>query len=1086
MTSYRLGLDIGTNSIGWCALTLDEDDNPSGLLDCGVRVMSSNEAPAGLSPKNSSLAAERRRARGQRRRRDRFLRRKKALMCTLVKSGLMPEDEAARKELEKLDPYFLRGEAATEQVSLFELGRLLFHLNQRRGFKSNRLAGSKEGEETSTKVAIKKLENELGHGATLGQYLSARHNRNKEGKLDRDGNPLSSAKIQTVRFRPEVQGAKNLYDFYPTRQMVEREIDQIWEKQREFHPEGVLTDDLLKKLKRIIIDQRDLKKPVVGRCSRRPDEEIVERYDLKIPIDNGERIPKAHPLFQRFRILQDTANLEIVRPGRRPQKLTIEQRDKIKAMLKERTAHTIKFEQMGKAIKLPDDARFNFENGIRKGFESDQVSALLSNKKHFGSAWKGFSLDKQIEIVEHLLFVEEEGALIKYLCETHGIDPEAADRISDVRLPQGYGNLGRGVLAELVSVMEKESVDSSIEETGEVFDSPITYDKALDKLGLHHSNDNVEKLRKLPYYGEILTRHVVSNSEAPEGSQDRIGRISNPTVHIGLNQVKKLVNSLIDRYGTPKQIVVELSRDLKNSRKRKEEIQREQKENRERNFEILRSLEKLGKGQNQNLEPTPGNLLIMRLFYELKKSGMPVCIYSGKPISMGMLFSGEVEVDHILPFSRTLDDSFANKILCTRESNRRKGNQTPAEAWSGEELEKIAMRAGDLIRKKSWRFAPDAMERFEETHDFIQRQLTDTQYMSRISRVYLQHVCERVDVTPGRLTALLRGKWGLNNILQSHNSEGEGQFKNRNDHRHHAVDAFVIACTDRRTLQRVSSISAISEEQGLTRLFDGGEFPEPFAGFRDALREKLQTVVISHKPDHGISRRKSTAGSTSGRLLEETAYGCVKENAEGYNLVTRKPITSLFETELKHIRDEKIRNTVIEYVKNKKEAGIKFEDALVEFGKENNIRRVRILKKDESAIVIDHGEKHSKSYIPGENHCIEIYELPDGSWKGEGVTVYNANKKGFKPKWRLTNPHAKLIMRVHKGDMLKVDFGDGIMYAKVCILEPSANRLILASHNEAGKLKTRHKDLEDPFRYYMKSYSVLKDAGAVLVKVNPT
>src|SRR5690606_17483528 len=168
-------------------------------------------------------------------------------------------------------------------------------------------------------------------------------------------------------------------------------------------------------------------------------------------------------------------------------------------------------------------------------------------------------------------------------------------------------------------------------------------------------------------------RHVISRPDAPEGSQERIGRVPNPTVHIGLNQLRKVVNALIDRYGPPVEIVIELARELKLNAERKKEIQRENRENEARNAARSAELAALG------LADTHGNRLLLRLYEELPADER-VCVFSGTPISKQMLFSGAIEIEHILPYSRTLDDSFMNKVLCAREANRVKGNRAPAEA----------------------------------------------------------------------------------------------------------------------------------------------------------------------------------------------------------------------------------------------------------------------------------------------------------------------------------------------------------------------------------------------------------------------
>src|SRR3546814_17553360 len=88
--------------------------------------------------------------------------------------------------------------------------------------------------------------------------------------------------------------------------------------------------------------------------------------------------------------------------------------------------------------------------------------------------------------------------------------------------------------------------------------------------------------------------------------------------------------------------------------------------------------------------------------------------------------------------SSDLDDSAANKVIAHRSCNREKGNQTPWEKWGGTpRWDAIAEQVAHLDKRKQWRFAPDAMERFEKDGGFIARQLTDKQYLARMARTYL-------------------------------------------------------------------------------------------------------------------------------------------------------------------------------------------------------------------------------------------------------------------------------------------------------------------------------------------------------------
>ena len=209
---YRLGLDLGSNSIGWFVIWLDDNGKPCGLGPGGVRIF-----PDGRDPQSkASNAASRRVARGMRRRRDRYLKRRERLMEQLVVFGLMPADEAERKKLEECDPYELRAHALDRRLPLHHVGRALFHLNQRRGFRSNRKTDGGDNETGPIKEAVANLGNALeAEGArTLGEFLWRRHRERR-----------------SVRVRNTGTATKTAYDLYPSRVMLEEEFDAIWKAQ---------------------------------------------------------------------------------------------------------------------------------------------------------------------------------------------------------------------------------------------------------------------------------------------------------------------------------------------------------------------------------------------------------------------------------------------------------------------------------------------------------------------------------------------------------------------------------------------------------------------------------------------------------------------------------------------------------------------------------------------------------------------------------------------------------------------------------------------------------------------------------------
>ena len=224
MKKYRLGIDLGATSLGWSILGLNEKKEPINLLNMGVRIF-----PDGREAKSSEpLNVKRREHRGTRRNRDRYLQRRTNLMNYLIENDLMPKNERERKEFEKLNPYFLRVKGLDEKLSLYEFGRAIFHLNQRRGFKSNRKLDASDKDTTNMKKAIEELKQEMKKtkSRTIGEYL---FNLNKDLPKDKQHHRIP------LRVKTTIEKSKNVYNYYPERQMYDEEFEMLWEKQRNYH-----------------------------------------------------------------------------------------------------------------------------------------------------------------------------------------------------------------------------------------------------------------------------------------------------------------------------------------------------------------------------------------------------------------------------------------------------------------------------------------------------------------------------------------------------------------------------------------------------------------------------------------------------------------------------------------------------------------------------------------------------------------------------------------------------------------------------------------------------------------------------------
>jgi len=1039
LMAWRLGLDIGTNSVGWAALSLDGEagnSGPSGIIASGVRIFSD-----GRNPKDKqSLAVARRLPRQHRRMRDRYLKRRSRFMDALVKHGLMPNEVEDRKALEGTDPWTLRVKGLDEKLPLHELGRALFHLQQRRGFKSNRKTDPGEDDESgkikSAAAAVETAMQEKG-ARTYGELVAAP--RVNDPKL---------AHTNPVRTRLKGSGAKAHYDYYPTRDLIEHEFTCLWESQKKYH-ESEMPDVARDELHDILFFQRNLKAQPVGKCSLMPDE---------------ERAPKALPSVQRLRIYQEINHLTISLPGESARPLTILERDQLVA--KALGTKQLKFDAARKTLKLPEGARFNLESEKRKHLDGDKTAAVLAGKKRWGSDWRDLPFEDQEAVVEKLLQEEDEAALLNWLKSDYGLSKEIATAVSGSSLPDGHGQLGRTATNKVLAELEPDA---------------ISYDKAVIAAGFHSHSEldfDGEVFDALPYYGEVLERHVAFGTGEPNDiPEKRYGKIANPTVHVALNQIRRVVNDLIRRHGVPREIVVELARDLPLSAKAKSDLERTQRENQNANDARREVLARLGQSD------TYENRLRLRLWEELN-SGDPLdrrCPYTGEQISQSKLFSSEVEIEHILPFSRTLDDGVGNKTLSMRRANRFKGQQTPFEAFSispeDYDWEEISSRAVNLPRNKSWRFNPDSMERYNnEERDFLARQLVDTQYMSRLATIYLKRTGADVWVTPGRFTSNLRWAWGLDSILKGHNLEETVEpAKNRDDHRHHAIDAVVVALTDRALLQSVSSIASKAEEQFDKRYL--ANINTPWEGFRDSVGQSIGQIVVSHKPDHGVQ----------GALHNDTAYGVVEPpDSKGRSrVVHRVPLESLNPKQLDLIRDPLIRDQL----KAKTEGldGKEYSKALVDAGSSFSppVRKVRIV---ETLSVIPIGEnnkgKTQKAYKGDANYCYDIYSDNNNKWVGHVVTRFTANQKEFVPDARTMSDGTPLIMRIRGNDMICI--GDGGERRIMRVVKFSTGKIALAEHFEGGALKARDTNKGDTFKYLVASPSSLQKKNARLVHVSPS
>jgi CRISPR-associated endonuclease Csn1 len=997
---YRLALDLGSTSLGWAMARLDQFNAPCAMIKAGVRIFSD-----GRNAKDgSSLAVGRREARAMRRRRDRMLKRKQRMSATLIQHGFFPADEAQRKALVNLNPYALRAKGLDQALTPGEFARALFHINQRRGFKSNRKTDKKDNDSGALKTAISKLRTAMVEEKcrTVGEWLH---------KRDAAGQTVRARYRQTKIVKDNGKtGIDKSYDLYIDRAMIEAEFDALWAKQAGFNP-SLFTDVARDELRYCLLFQRPLKPVKPGRCTLMPEE---------------ERAPLALPSTQRFRMYQEVNNLRMLRNDLMEVPLTLAQRDTLIAALE--VNHKRTFIQIKKLLNLPGGTTFNFEDSKRQEFKGNATNAILARPEHFGAIWFVFDETKQDAIVLQLLKQENEAALVRWLQEETGVDEPRAEAIAQAALPEGYGSLCLPALNRILPALRQ---------------GMATYDKAVLMAGFdHHSQISAsatgEILPELPYYGQPLKRHVGFGTGKPEDSDEkRYGKIANPTVHIGLNQVRTVVNALIKRYGHPSEVIVELARDLKQSKDQRDDDSKRQAENQQRNRQYRQDIAGILGISEERVRTA--DIQKMILWRELSpEAGDRRCPYSGVQISAAMLMSDQVEIEHILPFSETLDDSLNNKTVALRQANRIKGNRTPWQASTdfagqGWAFADILGRAERMPLAKRYRFAEDGLARWlKEDDGFLARALNDTRHMSRVAKEYLSLICpQNTRAIPGRMTAMLRAKFGLNDIL---GLQGE---KNRNDHRHHAVDACVIAVTDQGLLQRFAAASASARARQLDRLV--ADMPLPWPSYYDHVKRAIGNIWVSHKPDHGHE----------GAMHNDTAYALL-----GNGRVSVRKV----------IDDTRVR--VEEQLK------------VIEFSSATSQRH---------GMLADGSPQPYKGYKGDSNYCIEIVRTPQDQWVGEIVSTFEAYQivrhHGLA---RLRHPSLSargnpLVMRLLRDDTVRAVIDDQIQTLRLCKVN-SAGQMALADPRQANvDARVRARDLA----YVYKTAGSLQKACARKVTISP-
>lgn len=1078
MSKHVLGLDLGVGSIGWCLIALDAQGDPAEILGMGSRVVPlTNLGDDKAFSKGEAFTAnqERTARRTMRRGFARYQLRRYRLRRELEKVGMLPD--AALIQLPLMELWELRERAATagRRLTLPELGRVLCHINQKRGYrhvKSDAAAivgdeGEKKKDSNSAYLAgiranDEKLQDEH---KTVGQYFAEQLRQSQ-----------SESPTGGISYR--------IKDQIFSRQRYIDEYDQIMAAQRVHYPD-ILTDEFIRMLRdEVIFMQRPLKscKHLVSLCEFEKQEKVMRvqqddgkggRQLVERKVKFGPKVaPKSSPLFQLCRIYEAVNNIRLTRPDGSPRDITPEERAKIVVHLQ--SSASLSFAALKKLLKekaLIAD-QLTSKTGLKGNSTRVALAAALQPYPQYHHLLDmeletrimtvqltdeetGEVTEREVAVVTdsyvrqplyrlwHILYsIEERDAMRRALIIQLGMKEEDLDgglldqlyRLDFVK--PGYGNKSAKFICKLLPQLQQG----------------LGYSEACTAVGYRHSNS--------PTSEEITERILLEKIPLLQRNELR-----QPLVEKILNQMINLVNALKAEYGVD-EVRVELARELKMSREERERMAEGNRRREKENKAIAEKIRECG------LFPTKSRIRKYMLWEEAGEK----CLYCGQILTLSQCLNGDdMEVEHIIPKSVLYDDSYGNKTCACRRCNKEKGNRTAleyirAKGWEAEYMERI----NGLLDKKAISYSKHQRLRWlkeDIPSDFLERQLRLTQYISRQAMAILQQGIRRVSASEGGVTARLRSLWGYDDILHTLNldrydsmgetervyREGETTEKlritnwsKRMDHRHHAIDALVVASTRQGYIQRLNRVSSESEREAMSgeiemqkvtktdklSLLERWLTQRPHLSVR-AVSDKVAEILISYRPGkrvvtrgrniylrHGKKCVQSGLLVPRGPLSKETVYGQITVNGEP-QIVCKYDLHSLKAKDVDYVVDLALRKRLKELLAQhggKEKEAFAGDVYMDEAGTQGPIRSVRCFTG------LDRGKMKAVKYdeqgdavgfvSPRNNHHLAIYRTPKGKLVESIVTFWDAvDRARYGIPLVITHPREVMEQVLQRGDV---------------------------------------------------------------------
>ena len=828
--NYILGLDIGISSVGWGLLELDANNNPYKIIDVGSRIFT----PGEVEKTGDSRAKERREKRGARRisrRREFRLDRVRNLLYENgylkgnINSNIVSEKNEELSIIfdnminnyykeKNSNPYILKVEALDRKLTNDELSIILVHYAKKRGYKSNK-------EEASDNDS--------------GKVLSAIKENEKIMK-ENNYRTISEMYIKDEKFKNKIKNSPGDYKISVTNEMYLKEINMVLDSQIRFE---LIDKDFKNKYLEIYNSRRSYAKGPGGNSPYGGD--LIEKMTGKCNFDGKPRAPKRAPSSELYVSLTKLVNLKYKKEDNEYTRLTKEEIKEIIEKAKDKKIITYKdlAKELDGNIEFKDLSLSKKEYGkvieeLKKKLninkeESINISSLNSNDRELfntlynekllsktlielkgyhtlkDSLTKGDSKEIWEEYKNNIDFLDE----IALYCTNYKVNEDILNKIKESK---NIDNIFEDIhFVELLPNFKDHLMLSTdlIKKLIPLMLEGNTYDTAMKLLGYDHTNLFSKTEKK-----DLLVPIYVDDT------------ITNQRVIRSLTQTRKVINSIIKKYGTPKIINIETARELAKSRKERNDITKNNLEKQAENEKFKNQLVELGLFVSTDKISSTDLLK-----YKLWKEQNEFCGYSMKKISIEDLFGNNiVQIDHILPYSRTYNDNYLNKTLVYTKENQEKGNRTPYE-WFGktQKWDEYEAYINSLIisQKKKDNYLLKKLD-LDTEREMRDQNLNDTKYISRelssLIKAYLN--VEKVNMYPGAITSKLRARWGLNRLTHSYISKTyrlpedmkKDINKDRDNHLHHAMDALVIASITQSLQQKITLYEKFSRYiDGLTK-----------------------------------------------------------------------------------------------------------------------------------------------------------------------------------------------------------------------------------------------------------------------------